>query len=148
MSNFRNVSSMYWNFGLVDASSGIPRLIEDDTARFRLKALLEELQELEEGYQEKNLPKIADSLVDLVVFALGTAVLHNLPWEDLFAEVMRANNDKIPQFSKLKERNGTTGSIDLIKPANWKGPDIEKVLSSCGWINPDAARLEDEINLR
>ncbi len=148
MSNFDDVREMYVKFGFSSSSVQSPVLIDDETAVFRLKAMLEELNELEEGYRELDLPKIADSLVDLVVFALGTAALHHLPWEDLFTEVMRANNSKVPQFSQLKERNGT-GSIDLIKPNGWRGPDIEGILKDHGWVDPDAApRLEDEINLR
>ena len=137
MNNFDSVNNMYVRFGLVDDEDRIkPHLITDKAAVFRLKALQEELQELEEGYKEQDLPKIADSLVDLVVFALGTAVLHNLPWEDLFKEVMRVNNDKISQYSELKERNGT-GSIDLVKPEGWKPSDIEKVLKDWEWADPD-----------
>jgi len=147
MNNFDSVERMYLDFGLSSSLVQGPILITDEAAVFRLNAMLEELQELEEGYKEKDLPKIADSLVDLVVFALGTATLHNLPWEDLFAEVMRANTNKIPQFTDKKKRNGI-GSIDLIKPEDWRPPDIEGVLKKWGWVDLDAARLEDEINLR
>lgn len=148
MSNFLDVNKMYLKFGLVEKSFDKPCLITGKAVVFRLKAMQEELQELEEGYREQDLLKIADSLVDLVVFALGTAVLHNLPWEDLFTEVMRANTSKVSQFTNAKERNGA-GSIDLIKPEGWRGPDIEGVLKDWGWDDPDtASRLEDEIKLR
>lgn len=142
MNNFDSVKRMYLDFGLASSAVQGPVFITDKVAIFRLKAMQEELQELEEGYKEQDLPKIADSLIDLVVFALGTAVLHNLPWEDLFTEVMRANNSKVPQFSQLKERNGT-GSIDLIKPEGWRGPDIEGVLKDWGWDDPDTKVIID-----
>lgn len=146
MNNFDSVKRMYLDFGLSSSVVQSPVLIDDKTAVFRLKAMLEELNELEEGYKEQDLPKIADSLIDLVVFALGTAVLHNLPWEDLFAEVQRANMSKVAQFSQLKERNGA-GSIDLTKPKDWRPPDIEQVLRDHGWVNPNtASRCEDEMN--
>jgi predicted HAD superfamily Cof-like phosphohydrolase len=133
MSNFIDVWMMYAKFGLMtNKNAGIPQLIDEETAAFRTLALREELSELEEGYVEKDLPKIADALVDLVVFALGTAALHNLPWEELFEDVMRANNSKVPQFTDKKERNGA-GSIDLIKPEGWRGPDTENILKDWGW---------------
>ena len=134
MSNFLDVQKMYDKFGLANNEDyNKPWLIDDTATIFRLKAMQEELNELEEGYKEQDLPKIADSLVDLVIFALGTAALHQLPWEDLFKEVMRANNEKAPQFTDTKERNGT-GSIDLVKPEGWQGPDIEGVLKDWGWV--------------
>jgi len=136
-SNFNGVYKMYENFLLIDNNDGMPKLIPDEAAVFRLKAMHEELEELEDGYREQDLPKIADSIVDLVVFALGTAVLHNLPWEDLFKEVMRANMEKVPQFTNAKARNGS-GSIDLIKPAGWRGPKIKPILEDHGWVDPEA----------
>lgn len=138
MSNFDSVKKMYGQVGFLDDQDDfVPHLITDKAAVFRLKAMQEELNELEEGYREQDLLKIADSLVDLVVFALGTAVLHNLPWEDLWKEVMRANGEKVPQFTDAKERNGV-GSIDLVKSEGWNPPDIEGVLRDWGWVDPDA----------
>ena len=132
MNNFDSVKRMYLDFGLSSSTVQGPVLITGDAAMFRVKAMIEELSELSLAYSHDDLPGIADALVDLVVFALGTAVLHNLPWEDLFKEVMRANMDKVPQFTDKKERNGV-GSIDLIKPEGWKPPDIEAVLKDGGW---------------
>lgn len=129
MGNYDDVKKMYEKFGFVADGIVPPHLVGSEVATFRLEALQEELDELAEGYAENNLPKIADSLVDLVVFALGTAALHHLPWEDLFDEVMRANTSKVAQVTDIKKRNGA-GSIDLIKPAGWKSPDIESILDA------------------
>ncbi len=134
--NFKSVKSMYKKFMLVDGDDyGTPHLISDEKAIFRLKALSEELTELEEGYKEMDLEKIADALVDLVVFALGTAVIHNLPWEDLFNDVQRANMSKVPMFTSKKARNGS-GSMDLVKPDGWVGPKTAEILKKYGWRGP------------
>lgn len=117
-SNFNDVGKFHEKFGLpfVEGSgwkqTEPPRPIDEATRDFRMKFLLEELTELAEGYglelewtlkpapsdewpcKEQDLPKIADSLVDLVYVALGTAHLHMLPWEKLWEEVQRANITK------------------------------------------------------
>lgn len=133
--NFESVKKMYEDFMLVDDAEEPPKLIHDSAVLFRLKALSEELEELEDGYKELDLPKIADSLVDLVVFAMGTAVLHHLPWEELFVDVQRANMSKVAQFTDQKIRNGG-GSMDLVKPAGWEGPKTEEILKKHGWHGP------------
>lgn len=133
MSNFENIKTLYKKMRQSDGVDRVPHLIDDPTAMFRLMAMREELDELENGYREQDLPAIADALVDLVVFALGTAVLHDLPWEDLFTEVQRANMSKEARFSIAKVRNGVAGSIDLIKPEGWVSPDIKGLLKSRGW---------------
>ena len=133
--NFASVKSMYEKFMLIDGGDNAPHLISDEKTVFRLKALSEELTELEDGYKEMDLEKIADALVDLVVFALGTAVIHNLPWEDLFNDVQRANMSKVPTFTNKKARNGG-GSMDLVKPDGWVGPKTAEILKKYGWHGP------------
>lgn len=132
MSNILDVEKMMIKFQLKDLIKVTPHHIKDEDAAHRLKALQEELDELAEAYALRDLPKISDALVDLVIFALGTAVLHDLPWNDLFDEVMRANNNKTPG-NPGKNRNVLNGPVDLIKPDGWKPPDIEGVLRDWGW---------------
>jgi len=132
MTNFTDVIKMYDKFGLVGGLTESPKLIQPGESAFRLECLREELSELNDAYVENDLPKIADALVDLAVFVLGTAVRHNLPWEQLFDEVMRANNDK-QVGNPAKERNGAGWKVDLVKPEGWVGPDIEKILLEYGW---------------
>ena len=132
--NYEYVKKMYEDFTLIDDTEEAPKLIPDNVALFRLRALSEELEELEDGYKELDLSKIADALVDLVVFAMGTATLHHLPWEELFADVQRANTSKVVQFTDQKDRNGG-GSIDLVKPAGWEGPKTEEILKKHGWTS-------------
>lgn len=130
LSNFASVREMYKKYGWLKNWPGPPQMLDKNTTAFRLFALQEELNELAKGYANENLPEVADALVDLVIFALGTAALHNLPWKQLFEEVMRANNQKeIGQGSKLR----SNGTPDLIKPLGWRGPRIKEILKKFGW---------------
>lgn len=137
-SNYSQVVSMYRKFGFLDCdvpeaeadqpapTIGAPRLLDSVTSNFRLKALKEELTELGKAYGNDDLAGIADALVDLVVFALGTAALHHLPWESLFEEVMRANMQK--EIGQGRKARNDSNIPDLVKPAGWQSPDIHKIL--------------------
>jgi hypothetical protein len=101
VNDFEKVGLFHQKFGVRHASifrpedSGpAPRLLSPEEAKFRIKFLREELEEFEEGVREGDLAKCADALVDLVYVALGTAHMQMLPWDELFAEVQRANMTK------------------------------------------------------
>jgi predicted HAD superfamily Cof-like phosphohydrolase len=132
---FKDVGEFHHKYGLDRASSiQAPHHISPELQEFRVKFLKEELAELEEGYREYDLPKIADALVDLVYVALGTAHLHGLPFDELFAEVQRVNMTKVRATCTSDSRRGST--FDVVKPAGWTPPDIEGVLRAFGWTDP------------
>lgn len=174
--NFDSVGAFHRKFDLPTSSDLVkPGTIASDLRDFRLKFLLEELAELAEGYglrlryelteeegAAQDLPKIADALVDLVYVALGTAHFHGFPWEELFAEVQRANITKVRcgidhKFEPSGGEGGDTckcgeprkahslrGSAhDVIKPQGWTGPAIIEVLMRAGWPGP-ALPLEEK----
>ena len=85
---------------------------------------------------DQDLPVQADSLVDLVYVAKGTAVMCGLPWRELFCEVQRANMEKVPGVTKR------WNLMDVTKPAGWRPPSIEAILEEAGydrsaWLSPD-----------
>jgi hypothetical protein len=102
----------------------------------RIHCLQEELNELTTDYLDRDLPGIADALIDLVVFAKGTAVQLGLPWAALFDDVMRAN--------MAKERGvGKRGhAVDLVKPLGWQGPKTAEILAKYGWVQPPVERVK------
>lgn len=64
----------------------------------------------------------ADGLVDTVVIANGTAVAGGFIMEPLFHEVMDANDRKVGLGARVRHDG------KLLKPADWRGPDIAAVL--------------------
>ena len=93
----------------------------------RIAFLQEELDELKLGAQQHNMPEMADALVDIVYVALGTALMMGLPWDRLFADVQRANMQKIRGVGKRGNLS------DCIKPAGWVGPLTEGILKEAGY---------------
>jgi predicted HAD superfamily Cof-like phosphohydrolase len=146
--NWVDVGKFHRKFGLDCAQQGIgPRELPKEMIEFRLKFLIEELEELASAYGyrlninlerlagawlgHKDIAKVADSLIDLVYVALGTAHLEGLPWQDLWDEVQRANMSK--ERAQRAEQSARGSSFDVIKPAGWRAPDIEGVLTEWGW---------------
>ena len=103
------------------------RGLDDETYVFRLKFMQEELDEFQQAYVRKDWAGVADALADLVYVALGTAHMAGIPFDDVWAEVQRANMSKeraAPDGSNSKRGSG----LDVVKPRGWRPPDVEGVL--------------------
>lgn len=105
-----------------------PHLIDENTFLYRLGFLLEELHELQLAYQHRDLPGVADALVDLAYVVYGTAHFMGLPWDALWAEVQRANLAKTPKVGTKRGHR-----FDVGKPPDWAPPDVAGVLRRAGW---------------
>lgn len=126
---FDDVNEWHRQMGLPTAETDrIPGVIGFTEFRYRLNFLFEELRELIEAQERRDLPGVADALVDLVWVACGTACYYGVPFNELWAEVRRANSTKRPwrEGDPVKPRNYTAGEI--VKPDGWRPPDIRGVL--------------------
>jgi predicted HAD superfamily Cof-like phosphohydrolase len=99
---------------------------------FRTAFLMEELAEYTNAITKKDTAGALDALVDIVYIALGTAWLFNLPFEKAWNEVQKANMSKI----RAKDKTGKRGTkFDVVKPKDWKAPNIEKIIDEEREIN-------------
>ena len=87
MSHFDDVGDFHLKFGLPVAGEGhcdMPHLTDADTFLFRLNFIVEEgVSELTTSFRKKDLPGIADALVDLVYVAHGTAHYFGIPFNEV-----------------------------------------------------------------
>jgi predicted HAD superfamily Cof-like phosphohydrolase len=145
MSNFNDIVEMHQRYGF--DHGGEPRLLDmtpthdgPSAYSFRFDFMQEELDEFAEAHEEGDLAGAADALIDLVVVAMGTAVMMGLPWQVLWDDVHRANMSK--------ERGQTSRGVgfDLVKPEGWKPPMTELLLETYriarqrvppSWVNPN-----------
>lgn len=104
-----------------------PHHITERKLKERYDFMLEELNEFRDAVLVQNMAEMADALVDLVYVAKGTANLMNLPWDELWNDVHRANMSK--------ERGvGKRGNlVDCVKPPGWVGPRPEFILGEAGY---------------
>jgi len=111
------VLAMHMKFGLQNTDG--PTVLNEEEKRFRIAAMREEIQEYEEA---QDLVTLYDSLLDLIVFAVGTLERHGLPLLPGFEAVMLANMAK-----EVGQNGNKRGGFkrDLVKPAGWVGPETE-----------------------
>ena len=109
---------------------GIPD--NNELVNFRTAFLMEELAEYTNAITKKDAAGALDALVDIVYIALGTAWLFNLPFEKAWQEVQKANMSKV----RAKDKTGKRGTkFDVIKPKDWKAPNIERIIEEERDIN-------------
>jgi len=89
----------------------------DEEKDFRIVAMQEELDEYMDAETKED---ELDALLDLVIFAIGTAERQGMleVFEEGFRRVMRANCNK--NVGKNAKRGNF--QIDLVKPEHWKPP--------------------------
>ncbi len=75
----------------------------------------------------------ADSLIDLVYVAKGTAVMLGLPWVPLWDDVQRANMAKVLGTTHRAAANPGQFLQDVCKPPGWVGPKTNEILVEHGY---------------
>ena len=88
---------------------------------FRFNFLQEELNEGRDAIAAGNSEEIVDSLIDLVVVAVGTLDLYGVDFDRAWNEVLVANMNK--RVGVKESRPNEFGLPDLIKPEGFKSPD-------------------------
>lgn len=117
MKMVEDVTDMHEKYNFPIASR--PTRLDVDTLAHRIRCLQEEIDEFCEA---QDLAEQADALIDLVYFALGTAIMMGLPWETLWNDVHRANMAKVKGMTKRGFDN------DLQKPYGWIPPKTQEIL--------------------
>lgn len=114
-----------------------PRHLTERKLRERHNFMAEELNEFRDAALVQDLEGLADALVDLVYVAKGTANLMGLPWEELWADVHRANMEKVRGI-------GSRGNlVDCIKPPGWNPPNTKAILEAAGYPGYGGEQWDD-----
>lgn len=111
------------------AKFGVPRLPQpiipdDERVSLRMELIQEESTELLDALCIDDIVGIADGIADLIYVALGTALEYGIPIDEVWHEVHRTN--------MLKTGGATSESGKIMKPADWKSPDIFTILARAG----------------
>ena len=88
---------------------------------FRLNFLQEELDEGRKALATEDAEEVVDSMIDLIVVALGTLDLFDVDCGKAWREVLTANLNK--EVGIKPGRPNPLGLPDLIKPEGFKSPD-------------------------
>jgi len=124
MTNFEKVKTFMETFGQdVKASPEIP---DAETVSLRIELIAEEVEELWNACENKDIVEIADALTDILYVTYGAGHAFGIDLDKCFAEVQRSN------MSKLGEDGNPIYREDgkVMKGPNYSEPDLKSVLLS------------------
>ena len=122
MTNFDMVREFMNKFGQEVRET--PSFPPNEVQSLRLNLIKEELGELWDAMQDKDLVEIADALTDILYVTYGAGLAYGIDLDKCFAEVQRSNMSKLGEDGNPIYRED--GKIQ--KGPNYSEPDLKKIL--------------------
>ena len=115
MTNFESVKKFMQTFGQeIKTKASFPN---DKIIKLRLDLIREELSELEEAIEKKDIKEVADALTDILYVTYGAGHAFGINLDKCFEEVQNSNMSKLGSDGKpIYNENGKV----------MKGPDYFK----------------------
>jgi predicted HAD superfamily Cof-like phosphohydrolase len=101
-----------------------PAFLTEQRTELRWALIEEELRELLEGLDKKDMAATADGIADTVYVLLGLAVELGLPFGKIWREVHRSNLGKVWDDGFPRCR----ADAEVLKPDGWQPPQIQRIL--------------------
>ena len=122
MSNFFKVKKFMQKFKQEVKSK--PSFPDDNIIKLRINLIKEELLELEEALNEKNIEETADALTDILYVTYGAGHAFGINLDECFNEVQKSNMSKLGTDGKPVYND--QGKV--MKGPNYFKPDLSKFL--------------------
>ena len=120
MSNFDDVKTFMKTFGQKVITK--PQFPDEKTMQLRYDLIKEELNELEQAMNDKNLKEIADALTDILYVTYGAGLAYGIDLDKCFKEVQRANMSKLGSDGKpIYNEKGK-----VMKGPNYSEPNLKQ----------------------
>ena len=120
MSNFTDVKIFMETFGQLVRKK--PNFPDEKTMQLRFDLIQEELNELKEAMNTKNLKEIADALTDILYVTYGAGYAYGIDLDKCFKEVQRSNMSKLSEDGKpIYNEKGK-----VMKGPNYTPPNIKQ----------------------
>ena len=123
MSNFFKVKEFMHKFKQEVKSK--PSFPDDNIIKLRINLIKEELIELEEALNEKNIEETADALTDILYVTYGAGHAFGIDLDKCFDEVQKSNMSKLDKFGNPIYNN--QGKV-MKGPLYFK-PNFKKILN-------------------
>ena len=122
MSNFNKVKVFMETFGQeVKSKASFP---DQKIQNLRYDLIKEELDELKEALDQKNLKEVADALTDILYVTYGAGHAFGIDLDRCFAEVQNSNMSKLDENGKpIYNENGK-----VMKGPNYFKPNLQKFI--------------------
>ena len=123
MSNFESVKKFMKTFGQeVKEKAEFPT---DKITSLRYDLIREELDELKEAIDNKDIKEVADALTDILYVTYGAGHAFGINLDKCFAEVQNSNMSKLGDDGKpIYNEKGK-----VLQGPNYFKPDLKKVVS-------------------
>ena len=122
MSNFENVGVFMKTFG--QEIKDKPSFPSEKITKLRYDLINEELSELKQAIDEKNLKEVADALTDILYVTYGAGHAFGIDLDKCFIEVQKSNMSKLDANGKpIYNENGK-----VMKGPKYFKPDLSKFL--------------------
>ena len=123
MTNFENVKKFMLTFGQeVRTKASFPN---DKITNLRTNLIKEELSELEEAIEKKDLKEVADALTDILYVTYGAGHAFGINLDKCFEEVQNSNMSKLGQDGKpITNEYGK-----VLKGPNYFKPNLSKFVA-------------------
>ena len=123
MTNFEKVKQFMQTFGQEVKTKA--SLSDEKTNQLRLDLITEELEELKNAMESKDLLEVADALTDILYVTYGAGHAFGINLDKCFDEVQNSNMSKLGAEGKpIYNESGK-----VMKGPNYFKPDLSKFLS-------------------
>ena len=122
MTNFKDVGTFMETFGQEVKTK--PEFPDDDTVSLRIELIAEELNELFDACEKKDIVEVADALTDILYVTYGAGHAFGIDLDKCFKEVQRSNMSKLGEDGKPIYRDD--GKV--LKGSNYSEPDLKSAL--------------------
>ena len=123
MTNFDKVGTFMKTFGQEVKTK--PSFSTDKINKLRLDLIKEELSELTEAMNNKDLLEVADALTDLLYVTYGAGHAFGIDLDGCFDEVQKSNMSKLDENGKpIYNDNGK-----VLKGPNYFQPNLKKFVN-------------------
>ena len=123
MSNFSKVGTFMKTFGQEVKTE--PSLSTEKINKLRIDLIKEELEELTEAVNNKDLLEVADALTDILYVTYGAGHAFGIDLDQCFEEVQNSNMSKLDENGKPIYND----SGKVMKGPNYFKPDLSKFVS-------------------
>ena len=123
MSNFQSVKKFMLTFGQeIKEKAGFP---DDKITSLRYELIKEELDELKEAIDNKDIKEVADALTDILYVTYGAGHAFGINLDKCFEEVQNSNMSKLDLNGKpIYNEKGK-----VMKGPNYFKPDLSKFVA-------------------
>ena len=123
MSNFESVKKFMQTFGQqIKEKAEFP---DEKITKLRYELIEEELQELKEAIEKKDIKEVADALTDILYVTYGAGHAFGINLDKCFQEVQNSNMSKLDQNGKpIYNEKGK-----VMKGPNYFKPDLTKFVA-------------------